>query len=513
MKLSARKFAGILASLLLLVWLAASAALFLFIKYRKGYEEIALSEVVLPWNWDELRPKWGDYFIEKGIQHKEAGEWDQAFYFVRVGVSKSPANISGRLSLADMLFQANEIGLAVGTLEAGLAHAGQEEKFWEKMIRFLQYYQADREIIRILNRGLKDQLVPKSQMETTQTALANAYYHQAQFDSALEAIKSSSTITNQLLRSKIYWEQGLESLAIQKLESLNLTFPNHREIVPELTNFYQRFGEFAKARNLARVTYLNNPYSVGASVNYFRTLQEDALSEIDRFLARVPEILENEDALIVLANYLSESGYHQKLTKIIQQSGTSFKESPMVWFLEVEALVNAREFKLAESRLENAPEYINQLIPLHRILFHSLSMTAYYGMGASDKGKTSMQQLFVSGHIRPATLLRLSSKLIELNRPEEARNALEFLLRQNPGNHAAFASRIRIEILNGETKRAISLSQVMLENKTMPFALTKELIKYLSLDHQIYDTQGPRLIEQILANMSPSKKKQLLEVL
>ena len=135
-----------------------------------------------------------------------------------MGVSKSPANLEGRLALADLLFQSNDVIQAVKVLEAGLEHARQDEAFWEKMIRFLQYYQADQEIIRILERGLKEGLAPSSQAETASAALAKAHYHQAQYQQALEITKASSTISNQIVRSQIHWDQGLESLAIQKLE-------------------------------------------------------------------------------------------------------------------------------------------------------------------------------------------------------------------------------------------------------------------------------------------------------
>ncbi|MCZ6675226.1 MAG: tetratricopeptide repeat protein [Verrucomicrobia bacterium] len=513
MQVTKQQIAGILAGSLLILWLLGSSALFLFVKHRKGYEAIQFTDVAFPWNWDDVRPKWGDYFIEKGIGHQEAGEWDKAFYFIRVGISKSPSNLEGRLALADLLFQANDVTQAVKVLEAGLKFASQQEEFWEKMINFLQYYQADQEIIRILKRGLVEDLVPEAQNEGAEAALAKAYFHQAQFEAALEIIKGSSTISNQLLRNQIHWDQGLESLAIQSLETLNSMFPNQREIVPQLTRYYQKSGDTEKAKQLARFTYLNNPYSIGASVNYFRMLEKDAPEEIERFLTRVPEIYENQDALFLLANYLAEAGFHQKLKVVVDQSSPSFAESPMVWFLQVESKVNGRDFKSAEEMLNNPPESINKLIPLHRILFHSLSLATYYALGADDQGKISMQQLFVSGHIRPATLLRLSRKLIEINQPVEAGKVLQFLLKQNPGNHAALLEKIRIELMSGRIELAIAQGKTMVENKTMSFELMKELLATLTADQQLHHLKAAELVEEMLAGLTPSKKQQLLEVL
>ena len=182
-------------------------------------------------------------------------------------------------------------------------------------------------------------------------------------------------------------------------------------------------------------------------------------------------------------------------------------------FLQVESLVNSGDFDAAAALLENAPESINQLVPLHRILFQSLSLSTYFAQGQDDKGRLAMQQLFVSGHIRPATLLRLTRKLIELDNPEEAGRVVQFLLKQNPGNHSALAELIRIDLMTQKTAKAISQSRSLMENKTMPYQLMKELITYLANDQQLYHSEGADLVEDMLGTLTPSKKIQLLEVL
>ena len=498
---------------LILAWLAASLSLVVFIKKKKGYEAIRFSDVAFPWNWDEVQPKWGDYFITKGIEQQEQGEWQQAYHFIRIGVSKSPSNLEGRLALADLLFQANDVVQAVKILETGVEYAVQNEGFWNKLIQFLQYYQADREIIRILEKSLDEGLVPNAQIGTAKLAIAKANFHQADFEKALSIMEKGPAISNQLLRARIYWDKGLENLAIQNLETLDSRFPNQREVVHLLTRFYKESGDMKKALKLSKFTYLNNPYSVGAAVNYFRNVGIESQEEIERFLTRVPEIYENQDALFLLANFLSESGMYEKLDDVIRQSTPDFQNDPMIWFLRVEALVNGGSYDQAIELLNAPPSSINQLIPLHRILFSSLSLIANCAVGATDTGKISMQQLFISGHIRPETLLRLTRKLIELKQPEEAGRVLQFLLSQNPGNHAALVEKIRIDLLTGNPDQAIQLSHTMVQNRTMPFELKKELVERLTEDKQIYHTQAGPLIRQLLDTMTPTKKKRLLEVL
>ena len=47
----------------------------------------------------------------------------------------------------------------------------------------------------------------------------------------------------------------------------------------------------------------------------------------------------------------------------------------------------------------------------------------------------------------------------------------------------------------------------------MPYQLVEELVAYLVEDRQLYHAEGAELVEQMLDALTPSKKRQLLEVL
>jgi hypothetical protein len=75
------------------------------------------------------------------------------------------------------------------------------------------------------------------------------------------------------------------------------------------------------------------------------------------------------------------------------------------------------------------------------------------------------------------------------------------------------AELIRIDMMTQKTAMVISQSKTMVENKTMPFELMKELITYLSSDQQLYQAGAGELVSQMLESVTPSRKKHLLEVL
>lgn len=513
MQLRPKHILGILAGLAFVLWLGASSGLYFFIQYSKGYEAIRYSDVAFPWNWSRIRPKWGDYFIEKGLRHLEAREWDQAFYYIRLGVAKSPGNLEGRLAMADMLFQANEVVRAVQVLEAGLEFAARNEAFWEKLIRFLEYYQADRVIIRILEKGLDENMVPDSGLSTAQSALAKAYYHQADYAKAGEVIGRAPSISNRVLSSRIHFDQGLEELALAEIEALHTAYPNHREVVTRLTWLYRQLGEDDKALDLARQTYLSNPYSVGTAVNYFGVLGPEASPEIERFLERVPQIYQDEDSLFELLHYLAEAGEPALQSTIMERAESSTGRAPMMWFLALEARINAGQYEAATAMLALPPEAVNLNIPLHNILFHSLSMTNAYALGVDDEGDVALKELVSAGYIRPTALLRICRKLLDLGRPDRARDIAEYLLKQNPGNQPALVCRIQADLMLGDTQAVLSQSKGMVDRKTLPFELKREVVRHLASDENTFVAEAGELVTQILDTLTPAKRIELLESL
>ena len=73
--------------------------------------------------------------------------------------------------------------------------------------------------------------------------------------------------------------------------------------------------------------------------------------------------------------------------------------------------------------------------------------------------------------------------------------------------------RIHIKILSGDPAGAIALSQGMAENKTMPHKLIQDLPAHLTPDKELHQLERAELVDLMLANVAPSKKRQFLESL
>ena len=67
--------------------------------------------------------------------------------------------------------------------------------------------------------------------------------------------------------------------------------------------------------------------------------------------------------------------------------------------------------------------------------------------------------------------------------------------------------------MTGNTEKAIELSKPMVQNKTMPFYLIRELATNLASDDQLYHAEAAILIDEILDTMTPADKQKFLEIL
>ncbi len=459
-----------------------------------------------------MRPRWGNHFIEKATKYADQGKWDQAFHFARIGISKAPDNLEGRILLTNILFQANLIDRAVHVLESGTPYFQSNETYWKRLIEILLYYQVDGEVIRIIQNGLNENSIPDSQLNNATTALALAYYNQANYTEALATIKGNPILKNKILRTRIHFDSGLESLAIMELEALDKQHPNNKKIIPLLTQLYIESGKHQKGHQLARDSYLKNSYSIEATLNFLNTLddKQEIQHELKRFIERAPEIYQNESALIQLLNFLAEKALPTLLDELLSNAPIHTRNSPIVWFIKIEAQLNTGEFNNALTSLQNPPTFVNLNSPTNNTLHCSLRLSALSGSEQSEEATKQLQELLDHTHIRPATLLQLSQKLCELNHPIVAEKIIQYLLKENPGHHQARVQLIKINILLEEHEKALQLSQEMLERGVLPFKLKEALVLEYSSDYTLRKQREIVMLGRILETLTPTRKQEML---
>lgn len=110
-----------LSVLLVAGWLTAAAGLFYWLN-RQPHNQVGWSDLALPWRWPGLRVKRGDTAVLTALDNLKTGDYANAYYNLRVGLTRSPGNVDGRLLLARLL-AGYEPARAVSLLEEGLPFA------------------------------------------------------------------------------------------------------------------------------------------------------------------------------------------------------------------------------------------------------------------------------------------------------------------------------------------------------------------------------------------------------
>lgn len=133
-----RLFIG-LAALALAGWLAAVTALFFWLD-RQPHNQVGWFDLAAPWRWSGLRAKRGDTAVLGALDAIKAGDYPTAFYNLRVGLSRSPGNVEGRLTLA-RLMAGYEPAQAVTLMEEGLKHSAADPRFIAGLFGFYGVFQ------------------------------------------------------------------------------------------------------------------------------------------------------------------------------------------------------------------------------------------------------------------------------------------------------------------------------------------------------------------------------------
>ncbi|WP_415908319.1 hypothetical protein [Oleiharenicola sp. Vm1] len=117
-----KRLLALLAAAALALYLLAATALFLWWDRVPGNQVTWLDVVTLPVRAGHVRQKRGDSAIAAALERLREKDAVEAFYGLRAGLVRSPANAAGRVALARLMLGSDPRG-ALALLEDGLAYS------------------------------------------------------------------------------------------------------------------------------------------------------------------------------------------------------------------------------------------------------------------------------------------------------------------------------------------------------------------------------------------------------
>ncbi len=460
-------------------WLALAAAVFLWVKYQRGFSDVQIGYILFPHRWKEYGKARGDFYIEQAKEEIADQNWVQAIHHLRVGVAASPSNTEGRLVLSQFFTIIGRIELAQRTLVEGLPYARDDTEYLKSLFGFLLQYQEDDEVRRIATELLPatPTVTPRNQLIALAAATANFY--RGAYDAAEKLIADYSilqTKDGRMLSARIGWERGNREQALAQLKRYTTEFPEDEEFYNQLAAYNRELGDFAAVAKFAFLRELANPRSASARIDLIQAYRNNNNTDqvrraVDEFVA---DFARDVAALTLLANAGTENGDPALARRIYDHLKGRQLETDAAGLMVMEAHVVAGEFRAAlDFALElsqTRPEWMQKFLGV----VNGLQAVAYFGLGQREDGELFLSHFMSQPNLRAEHFTAIANRLVAIGAKEPARKVLAHAVETNLRNQAALTRLIDLDLDRPPSAElAANLKRLLAMRRPAPDVLQK----------------------------------------
>lgn len=464
-----------------LFWVGKSVGLYYFFKNIRDFEDVSFTDMVLfPANRSNVRIQQGNYQIEQGKAALEREDYRRAFSLLREGVARAPANLEGRMLLAQ-IYAGWRPDLATDLLVDGVNHGLEDPEYVKLMSTLLLMGKEDDRILE-----LTSELLAKDPPAEIQQILNVMRMQSAMFQGKYELVREifettdlEQTMDGVIIGTSLYVKTDQAQTAAEVLQSVirGSQGGDLSPIYARLVNVYKTQKEYDKAREAALEVVIQNPLEWRPRIQLIDVLS--ASGRADRRDREIDALLQehrnDEQAMTALAQLSAEYG--------------NVRASTRLYDLALENGFNLSLFSLslAESYVSNgepgrAIELCNELVredPSWLLnaesSFNAIRSLAYFTAGDSELGNLYLKNFLVSTRTNVNQLFQASRSFRKYGYPEQALRILQEAYQRDADNETVLVSLIDVEMDLGAY-----------------FAITKHLKELFDLRRPDYDT-----IEQI----------------
>ena len=509
-KISVRwgRLIGTFAILAVLGWFALAGALYLHFKYNREFDQASYVKMLtlLPFGLDAHRVEMGNFHIERGLAEMKEGNYRDALRLLRLGVARAPANLQGRLALAEFY----EIALkrhdvAANLLLEGVELGGIEDiDYLKQTLRVLLHYQMDEVVQNLADKYLPDEPELTDINRMLAFSAANANYLRGNYDLADNYTINYNlleSLEGVLLSAQISWERGNKIAAITMMENSIKKFPNSEPLLLLLSRCHRELGEIDKARRYAMLRNLSNPLSAATRVEllYIYNQTRDFESE-QRESERVLQQFRNDGpALQTLANFAADTGNIDLARRTYEEALENEYEINPFALLLVEAHLVDQDYQgaidFSEELIKERPDWLSR----RWALFSSLRAVASYGMNRPDLGEIYLQEFVDAKNNNSQTYIAVARRFTKIERYEQARIVLTDAYEKAPTNQKVLSELIRAELSVGGTENLNRLLSRLLQMRRPEKDLLVEAYTQLGSDRFIFTPNRQTLLLQLSA--------------
>ena len=510
MEISVRwgRLIGTFALLAVLGWFSLAGALYFHFKYNKEFDQVSYTKMLtlLPFGLETHRVEMGNYHIERGLSEIKEGNYRDALRLLRLGVSRSPANLEGRRVLAEFYEIAlKRHDIAVDQLLQGIELGGiQDGEYLKATLRVLLRYQMDEDIQNLANKYLPEEPELTDINRTLAFGAANANYLRGNYDLAEDYIidyKLLESLEGVLLSAQISWDRGSKIAAMTKMEYSIEKFPNSEPLLMQLSRYHRELGEIEEARRYAILRNVSDPLSAAPRLEllYIYNKSEDFEREQLETQRMLQQFRNDEPALQSLANFAADTGNIELARRTYEEALENEFAIDAFALLLIEAHLVDKDYQgaldFSEELLKERPDWLT----LRWAIFSSLRAVASYGINRPDLGEIYLQDFIDEVGNQAQTYMAVSRRFTNIDRVQQARTILTLAYQKAPTNQKILSELIRSELSLGNTENLSRLLSRYLQMRRPQIELLTEAYNNLGSDRFIFTPDRQSLLLQLSA--------------
>ena len=499
---------GTFVLLAVLGWFTLAGALYFHFKYNKEFDQVSYTKMLtlLPFGLETHRVEMGNYHIERGLSEIKEGNYRDALRLIRIGVSRSPANLEGRRVLAEFYEIAlKRHDIAVDQLLQGIELGGiQDGVYLKATLRVLLRYQMDKDIQNLANKYLPEEPELTDINRTLAFGAANANYLRGNYDLAEDYIidyKLLESLEGVLLSAQISWDRGSKIAAITKMEYSIEKFPNSEPLLMQLSRYHRELGEIEEARRYAILRNVSDPLSAAPRLEllYIYNKSEDFEREQLETQRMLQQFRNDEPALQSIANFAADTGNIELARRTYEEALENEFAIDVFALLLIEAHLVDKDYQgaldFSEELLKERPDWLTQ----RWAIFSSLRAVASYGINRPDLGEIYLQDFIDDASNQAQTYIAVSRRFTDIDRVQQARTILTIAYQKAPTNQKILSELIRSELALGNTENLSRLLSRYLQMRRPQIELLTEAYNKLGSDRFIFTPDRQSLLLQLNA--------------
>jgi tetratricopeptide (TPR) repeat protein len=437
-----------------LFWIGKSVGLYFFFKNVRDFEDVSFTDMVLfPANRSNVRIQQGNYQIDQAKAALEREDYRRAFSLLREGVARSPANLEGRMLLAQ-IYAGWRPDLATDILVDGVDYGLEDPEYVKLMSTLLLMGKEDDRILELTTELLEKNPPEDIQRILNVMRMQSAMY-QGQYGIVREIFESTDldqTMDGVIIGTSLYVKTGKADTAAEVLLSVIKASQGQgadlNQIYSRLVNVYKGQKEYDKAREAALELVIGSPLEWRPRIMLIDILS--ASGKTDRRDREIDALLQehrnDEQAMTALAQLSAEYG--------------NVRASSRLYDLALENGYNLSLFSLslAEAYVSNgepqrAIELCNELVredPSWLLSaessFNAIRALAYYTGGDSELGNLYLKNFLESTRTNVNQLYQASRSYRKYDLNEQALKILEEAYERDSENESILISLIDVEM-------------------------------------------------------------------